>query len=364
MKQLHNHGGNVSYFARELNIPEEQIIDYSANINPLGYPTDLKNQILSQFQMVTRYPDSTYHQLNSEIEKYYGVHKDNLILGNGAVELIYLLHAHLRPKAILYPVPTFSEYGLAAKSVQAEVEMVYLQESNNWELPIDELCAKLSSCQMLFICNPNNPTGNIFPKDKLIYLAQKCAEKNVLLIIDESFMDFITNRAAFSLIDQLSKFQNLFILQSLTKILGIPGLRIGFGLGNRQLIQKLMGAKDPWNVNCFAQLAAVLGLQDKKYLTDTQELIGQEKEYMFRSLSNINGLKPFKPQVNFILVKITHPFLDADVLAESLAKKGILIRNCRNFPGLSEKYFRLAIRERESNQLVLAAIAEQLKEVY
>lgn len=355
------HGGNVHYFSRKLGLSIDNILDYSANINPLGYPQIIKTEIEANFDSILNYPDINYHDLTEAISNFFHIPSENILLGNGAVELIYLLLNHLKPKNILIPVPTFSEYGIAAKTVKANINYLYLNEEDNWNISIEKITKQLANNQLLFICNPNNPTGNLLTYNEIQQLAKNCAKEKVMLVIDESFMGFLHHEEKYSLRKMAVTSNNIVILSSLTKLLGIPGLRIGFQISHANLTKTLKESKDPWNVNCFAEIAARTGLTDNTFISQTKDLINVEKEFVYSALKNMPTIKPFEPTVNFILVKILKKITAAQ-LAEKMAARGILIRNCSNFIGLSEQFFRLAIKDREKNIILIETLKSVLEE--
>jgi threonine-phosphate decarboxylase len=331
------------------------ILDYSANINPLGFPTGIKDTIIDNFNILLNYPDPEYQELKKSIAGFTNAPIESIILGNGAVELIYLLSNMLKPKRVNIVVPTFSEYERAVTSSGAGIEQILLNEEDNFSLPLEKILASLPDSQVLFICNPNNPTGNLFPRDQLEFIAQKCSHHEVLLVVDESFIEFTLSNKENSLINLVNS-NKIFVLSSLTKILGIPGLRIGYGIGDPLLINKLNLKKDPWNINCFAELAVKAGLSDQLFFEKTRQLVSLEKGFVYEKLDKLIGIEPLVSEVNFLLAKITRPGLTSTQLADELALKKILIRDCSNFTGLSDKYIRLGIKNRANNLTMIEAL--------
>jgi threonine-phosphate decarboxylase len=356
---IHQHGGNVFFYSRYFNFPISDILDYSANINPLGFPRVIRNAIIDNFDMLLHYPDPEYKELKNAIAGFINAQVENIILGNGAVELIYLLCNMLQPKRVSIVVPTFSEYERAATKRGTSINHLTLTEEDNFSLPVENILAALPDSQVLFICNPNNPTGNLFPRDQLEFIAAKCCKHGVLLVVDESFIEFTLANKDHSLINLVHS-KKIFVISSLTKILGIPGLRIGYGIGDPQLIDKLSLKKDPWNINCFAEFAVKAGLSDQFFFENTRRLVSLEKDFVYQKLASLSGIKPFPSEVNFLLAKITKSNLTSTQLAEKMAAKQILIRDCSNFSGLSDKYIRLGIKNREMNLTMLERLTSVL----
>ncbi|MDW7675731.1 MAG: threonine-phosphate decarboxylase CobD [Bacillota bacterium] len=358
--KLHQHGGNINYYATRLGIPKYQLLDFSANINPLGYPPGLEAALMGDLSSILNYPDPDYTELKTIIAKYFVSSTKNIILGNGAIEIIYLIFHSLRPKKIIIPIPTFSEYHRAAEACNVSVETALLEENQDWDLPVDAIVKQLPGADMLFICNPNNPTGNKFSLDKLLYLSKKCAEANVLLIVDESFLLFTEAENGASLSNYVNDNDKILVISSLTKILGIPGLRFGFALGNENLINQIRKYQGPWPVNSMAEIAVKIGLNNHDYINESKAYIIKEKEFMYKELSQIRGIEPFYPQANFILCKIINPQITAKSLLKEASFKGILIRDCSNFSGLSEKYFRVAVKQHDDNCQLIATLKKIL----
>ena len=200
--------------------------------------------------------------------------------------------------------------------------------------------------EAVFIGNPNNPTGTFFPKEKMLELAKIAEEREISLILDESYLDF--KYPGESLVKEAQKANHLLVLRSFTKFFGVAGLRLGYGVGGRRVIEKMAHFKEPWTVNCLAQAVGAYLLGNEQRIKKIREAINEESEFFFGQLSRIPGLKPYPPEANFILVKIETE-LSSSKLQEDLAKKGILIRDCSNFAGLNDEFFRVAVRKREEN---------------
>lgn len=317
----------------------ENFLDFSANINPLGLSEKIRQTLQENFGGVVNYPDPNATELKSALSRRYKISDKNLILLNGAAEFFYLFCNVFRPKKILIPVPSFSEYERAAKSSGAEVEFFFTHAEENFNLNVEELLKRNADC--LIIGRPNNPTGNLISIEEILKLAEKFS-----VVVDESFIDFLP-------IESAKKFfsDKIFVVQSLTKIFAIPGLRLGFALAEKNFAEQLNFAKDVWNVNFLAQKVGAAALSDEKFLQDTRLWLETEKKYFAEKLSEL-PIKIFPPSVNFILIRLKSKELAAVVL-KKLRKKKILVRNCANFAGLDERYLRLAVRTREENNFLI-----------
>lgn len=351
------HGGNVYKAARELNIPLDKILDFSANINPLGYPPIVEDIIKRHIRDIVHYPDVEQRELKEVAANYYGTSATNILPGNGSVELINIVVESLRPSKVIIPAPTFAEYSLSCKSRGIPVEFINLKQNNfTFDLKVmDDLEQRLKDNSLLVICNPNNPTGNLVSKDILIKVLRNLQLKNSFLMLDEAFMDFVDKDE--SLVDLINTHPNLIILKSVTKFFALAGLRLGFVLANSKLIDRFYKLKDPWNINTFATIVGSRVLREEDYIQKTRGFICQEKKWLWKQLKSLPNLLPFFPEANFIFVKLQN-HVSATLLADELMKKGILIRNCSNYVYLDDTYFRVAVKSREDNKTLILAIKD------
>lgn len=346
------HGGNIKSAAEKYNLLKENIIDFSANINFVGPPPDVYSRLKKELESITRYPEVDSKTLKKKLAKKYGFEKDNYIIGNGAVELIYILAKILKPKQSLVYAPTFSEYEKALKAVDSQINYHYLKKENKFKLDIEELKTDLTDeIDLFFLCNPNNPTGNFISKENVKQILKHNENHNIFTVIDEAFVDFLgRNISAISL---LKKYENLFILRSLTKFFAIPGLRLGFGIGKQRLIDKMNGYKDPWNVNILAQKAGEVILNQDEYIKLTKKAIYKEKLFLYKELKKFINIEVYYPNANYIFIDLKESDFSSTEVYEKLAKEGILIRNCSNYKGLDENYIRIAVKGREDNKKLL-----------
>ena len=262
------HGGNAKEISRSNKIAYDKIIDFSANINPLGMPESVKKAIIENLSEAEKYPDITYYELKSVISEFENITSNNLILGNGAAEVLFNVVRGINPKNSLILAPTFSEYEEAVKAINGNIIYYKLKEENQFRIQKDILNYINRDLNLLFICNPNNPTGVITEKELILKILDNAEKKNVIVLIDESFLDFIKDD--FSMIGYISKYENLIIIKSLTKFFALPGIRIGYGIsGNIELIKKFESISPAWNINIFAEIATKAGLKDVKYIINS-----------------------------------------------------------------------------------------------
>lgn len=354
------HGGNLVRAAMEYGLAPQDFLDFSANINPLGPSPSVLEALKANLWQICHYPDPDCRELKSALAEHLGVDTRCLLVGNGASELIYLLARVFSFRRVLIPAPTFSEYALAVKAAGGEVNYVFLDPSAGFPFPLEEVLRQLPEVDALFLCNPNNPTGGLVPRRELEALLEAAAAYRAMVIIDEAFMDFVADPQSHTLLSLAGRHPRLILLYSLTKILAIPGLRLGVLAARPDVVRALDRARDPWSVNALAQVAGVAGLQDREYIEATRDMVAREREFLFRELSSLPGLRPFPGAANFLLVDITNTRFAAGELVRQLGLRGILVRNCANFPGLSEGYIRVAVRRRKENLRLLEALREVL----
>jgi len=330
------HGGNIIAHSKKYKIEIDKIIDFSANINPLGFPYHIKELIIKNIEFIKNYPDLEAIDLKKAISKYIGVESKNIIVANGSCELIYLLSRLLPTHIVQIPSPTFTEYERAFKN---RVRIL-----DNFSLSMDKVINNLEGIQAVFLCNPNNPTGRVWQKEDIIRLA-----KQVMVIVDEAFMDFAENKE--SVAKEAATSDNLFVIRSLTKFFAIPGLRIGYGIGTERIIEAIKTLQPPWSINSIAQIVATHIVKDKNFINKTIKLIKKERDFLFNSLTQISHLHPYPSFANFILVKLDG--ISSTTLTNTLGKKGILIRDCKDFSFLEDSFIRVAVKTRVENSILI-----------
>lgn len=350
------HGGNVY----QKPPAGKKWLDFSANINPLGISEPVKKAIEAGIDDLINYPDPAGKEAKHAIAEFYDVPEEQIVLGNGAVELLYVLfHARKFPNVLL-PVPSFSEYERAAEAGGVEVKYFPLQAENGFALDIDKFISNLIFFSCTVLGNPGNPTGNMLELNDIRRILDAARKTGTLVIIDESFIDFRSDRNKYSARHLVSEYDNLVILQSLTKFYALPGLRLGFVLAAPEWAAKLEQAKDPWNMNLLAQRAVCAALADEEYQRKTREVVKQESKYLTSKLTSIPGVKVFPPTVNFVLLDVRGTGLTSTELVDKMRQRGILLRNCDNYPGLDEYYVRVAVKSPADNKSLTDALEEIL----
>lgn len=352
------HGGNIQQYSKDSKI---KLTDFSANINPLGLPFKAKETILKNISNILHYPDPASQILKKELSKLHNIKPNNILAGNGSIELIHLIPRALNIKSALIATPTFSEYEFALKANKARILFANALEKNDFKLDISEIEKLIPKVNLFFLCNPNNPTGTIMPKDEIISILELCKKHKTFLVIDEVFMDFVDKKEELTLINEAIKNNQLLVLMSLTKFFSLAGLRLGYLIGQEQLIRKISHFQYPWNVNSLAQAVASEIIKDKTYINKSKNFISSEKKYLFENLKKIKGLKIYPPSSNFIFCKLESSIIQSSrALNKKLIRQGIIIRCCDNFRGLTEKFFRVAVRTRSENNRLIASLKEIL----
>lgn len=360
MTEQFEHGGAV--YAMSAKTGSDNLIDFSANINPMGLSKAARQAVIDNMDNIIHYPDADMAELKNKIGETYDIDPQSIIMGNGAVELIYVLCRVLEPKHVLLQAPTFSEYERAAKSVNASIDYCFLPESNDFELPMQKLIVSLKNKDLLFLCNPNNPTGRLLTIEDVTLIVEHAEANGCFVVIDESFMDFISNNEAFSAKPLLKTCHNLLILQSLTKFFALPGLRLGFAAcPDAEVIKRMCLSKDPWNVNCLAQAAGLASLNDIAYRRHSRSYTRSEINYLYEELLQVKQLKIYKPTVNYILINVHKTGMTSAQFCAKMLENGIMVRDCANYPGLSEDFVRIAVKRREENDALLDAIEKIVK---
>ena len=347
MKDL-GHGANVDNMAKKFGKNENDIIDFSSNVNP-HIISDLGKYVLEGLEKSRSYPDINYTNLRNNISDYIKVDSELIIPGNGATEIIYLLMKSIKRRlAILNP--TFSEYGRGAKLNNLEIIDFHLKEENNFSIDLDEIQKNMDKFDSLFVCNPNNPNGKVKDLNELLDLM---IENDKLLIVDETFMEFVGEEEKYSLINKIEQTPNLFILKAVTKFFGMPGLRLGYGVtSNKQIINNIYEYKEPWTINSFAENLSNYLFKDKEYINGSKDYYINERKFMLEELRKISRLKVYDTDTNFVLIKLDDDEANSLKL-ELFEKYNILIRDASNFIGLDKSYIRVAIKSHNDNKVLI-----------
>lgn len=349
---MHKHGGDTYQYP--------DFIDFSANINFLGVPESVASCARSAIDGIIHYPQVGSARLRQAISGLEQVGRQQIICGNGAAEVVFSLVLAAKPKRALLFAPTFQEYEQALGSVGCEVVWEFLEPGLGFRLT--ERCLERidGTIDMVFICNPNNPTGVLAEKGLLEQMLNKCRQAGALLVADECFLDFVSPREE-GMKRFLGEYANLFIIKAFTKTFAMPGLRLGYGIcSNQGLLGRMREVTQPWNVSVPAQEAGIAAAKEGEFLEETRQAVEREKLFLLKELSKYQptgGRKGFFIQAyghaaNFIF------FQSVAGLDRELENYKIKVRNCSNFRGLGEGWYRIAVRGREENEALAAALQE------
>lgn len=357
------HGGDVYAAARELRRPVGQLLDFSASINPLG-PSPAVGPALGQAsELLGHYPDPACRDLRQALAAFWNRSPDEFLIGNGSTELIHLLPAALQIRHLLIVGPTFSEYKAAMVRAGGRVSMVMARRRDGYRPPLEQVLAALEKgsrkttagppLDAVMLCNPNSPTGQVCEAAMVRRLARQAARLGQWCIVDETFADYCEQ---VSLLRERLPARTL-VLRSFTKFYGLPGLRVGYAAGGAAVMRQLTAQQPPWSVNMPAQRAAQLALKDRRHSKRSLRFMEEERARFMKGLGRLPGCVPFPSAANFLLVELPAR-LKAARVASSLKRQGLLVRDCSQVPGLTDRSIRLAVRSRADNDRLLRALSD------
>lgn len=345
------HGGDWAGYRAEFGC---DALDFSANVSPLGLPAGVAAAITNALPTADRYPDPLCRELRAALAGAEGVPADWILCGNGAADLIFRLALAVRPRRALLPAPTFAEYEAALQTVGCAVQRVFLREENEFAVTEEFIDAVTPETDIVFLCQPNNPTGQVTPPALVERLVRRCAECGAVLVVDECFLDFLPDRDAWTAKQLLRDAPQLIILKTFTKLYAMAGVRLGYALcGDAALLEKMRGAGQPWAVSSLAQAAGLAALQETVYAGAVRALIAEQRPRMAAGLRAL-GLRVMDGQANYLLFRATPDF------GEKLRRRGAVVRSCANYPGLDAAWYRTAVRTAEENTRLLQIMGEIL----
>lgn len=345
------HGGDWAGYRAEFGC---DALDFSANVSPLGLPAGVAAAIINALPTADRYPDPLCRELRAALAGAEGVPADWILCGNGAADLIFRLALAVRPRRALLPAPTFAEYEAALQTVGCAVQRVFLREENEFAVTEKFIDAVTPETDIVFLCQPNNPTGQVTPPALVERLVRRCAECGAVLVVDECFLDFLPDRDAWTAKQFLRDAPHLIILKAFTKLYAMAGVRLGYALcGDAALLEKMRGAGQPWAVSSLAQAAGLAALQETAYAGAVRALIAEQRPRMAAGLRAL-GLRVMDGQANYLLFRATPDF------GEKLRRRGAVVRSCANYPGLDAAWYRTAVRTAEENTRLLQIMGEIL----
>ena len=350
------HGGNIYKKAKELGISEHQILDYSANISPLGIPSHIKKAMVDAIEGTINYPDPDCTALREAIGRQDGVEPDCVTCGNGGADLLYRLAFGLKPKKVLLPVPAFVEYEEAMTAAGAR--MVYETMDEDFHIQEDMTERITEDTDLVILCNPNNPTGLLTPRRQVLAVLERAKEMHCRVLVDECFLEICREEEQYTVKSYLKEYPNLMILKSFTKLYAIPGVRLGYLLcADREVIAQVNRAGQAWSVSHIAQCAGVAALSHPEYKAAVIDAVEKELIYMKKEMANL-PLTLYDGRANYLFFR-TPGVTDLDRRLES---RGIMIRNCSNYVNLGNDYWRIAVKTHEENVILLQELRQALRQ--
>ena len=344
------HGGDI--YSRKNN-KTEFILDFSANINPFGMPASVKEAIVDNINCYSNYPDPLCRELRKAIAHYEKISSEYILCGNGAADLIFKISLALKPKKGLIIAPTFAEYEQSLNLVDCDIRYYNVNEKDDFYIKQDILNYITPELDIMFICNPNNPTGIPLIKADMINIINKCRDNNVIVVVDECFIDFLVNEEEYSVSAELKSNDRLIILKAFTKIYAMAGIRLGYLMcSNTNIIDKIASIGQPWSVSTVAIKCGIAALTEKEYVTKTKEYINQNREYLISELKKL-GYRVFNSEANYVLFSTKNISIK-----QKLEERGILIRSCSNYRNLNDSFFRIAVKSRENNIYLINCLKE------
>ena len=346
------HGGDWAGYRARFG---HDALDFSANVSPLGLPQGVADAIVAALPTADRYPDPLCRELRTALSRAEQLPEPWILCGNGAADLIYRLALALRPRRALLPAPTFAEYAAALESVGCEVKRKTLHEADDFAVTEAFVQAVNQSIDLVFLCQPNNPTGQITPPELVQRLVHRCADCGAVLVVDECFLDFLQQRDALTAKPLLQTAPNLVILKAFTKLYAMAGVRLGYALcANTALLAKMQAAGQPWGVSSLAQAAGAAALRETAYADAVRALIADQRPRLAAGLRAL-GLQVIEGSANYLL------FRAPETLGAALQQRGVCLRSCGNYPGLSAGWYRTAVRTAPENEQLLQTMREVLK---
>lgn len=358
----HFHGSDLEAIEQIYHIKKENLVSFSANVNPLGISYLLKSTLAENLDAITSYPDREYTALRKGIASYAGTQLENVIVGNGSTELISLFIQTRHPKKALILGPTYSEYEREITLGGGTTLYYPLKEENGFRMDVDDFCNNLSDqLDLIVLCNPNNPTSTAITCKQMRKILDTCLQYGIFVMVDETYVEFSPDHEAITSVPLTDYYTNLIILRGTSKFFAAPGLRLGYAItGNQDVVKAINTRKNPWTINSLAEIAGRLMFSDKEYIQKTSQLIHQERSSIYQEMSSWDSVTVYQPYGNFMLVKILKENVTSQDLFDHCIKKGLMIRDCSTFPFLDNRFIRFCFMKPEENQRLLDAFREIL----
>lgn len=354
----HFHGSDLEKIEEVYGIRKEEIISFSANVNPLGVSPRLRTTLAERMDAITTYPDREYTSLRKCIAGYCGTDYENVIVGNGSTELISLFIQIEHPKKAMVIGPTYSEYEREIALGGGTTLYYPLREKDNFRLDVEDFLSHLNeSLDLIVICNPNNPTSSCITRKEMRHILDACKQHDIYVMVDETYVEFADNMENISAVPLTNYYNNIIILRGTSKFFAAPGLRLGYAItGNRDLIKSINTRKNPWTINSLAVIAGEIMFTDTAYIEETKALISSERSRIYGLLTKHPDFKVYEPSGNFLLARILRDDITSQDLFDRAIREKMMIRDCSTFPFLDNKYIRFCFMYPNDNDRLLSCL--------
>lgn len=358
----HFHGSDLEKIEKIYGIQKENIISFSANVNPLGVSFRLRDTLTNHIDAITTYPDREYTSLRQCIGDYVQTDYQNIVVGNGSTELISLFIQSAHPKKALIVGPTYSEYEREVSMGGGRSHYFSLTEASEFRLDTGALTEELShDVDLLILCNPNNPTSSVIKRGQMRDILDYCKRKSITVIVDETYVEFAEEPDEVTAVPLTEFYNNIVILRGISKFFAAPGLRLGYAIcGNRDLLKEINQKKNPWTINSLAAIAGEIMFTDQEYIEETRKLISTERIRICDKLNGNPNCRAYQAHANFVLVKILNDRVTSEDVFDHLIRNNLMIRDCSTFPFLNNKYIRFCFMMPEQNDQLLELLFDAL----
>lgn len=352
------HGSDIEKICQYYSLKKEDIVNFGANVNPLGLSARVKDSIAANLDLLSSYPDREYTALRTIIAGYCGIPADFILPGSGSSELIALLIEARAPRHTLVLGPTYSEYSRELSFSGSTQEYYHLDASADFKLDADDLCRTLNSgYDFLILCNPNNPTSSAILNGDMEKILAFCAKKDIFVMVDETYAEFAPDISEITAIPFTRTYSNLMVLRGVSKFFAAPGMRLGYGItGNKTFLKKMKEKQIPWSLNSIGAFAGEIMFRDKEYIQKTRSLILSERERMYTEVKKLPAFRAYYPYANFLLLKIQNPDVTSFDAFERCIKNNLMIRDCSSFQCLDGEFIRFCIMMPEDNTRLLEVL--------
>lgn len=354
----HFHGSDLEKIEEIYGINKDEIVSFSANVNPLGISPRLRDELASHIDAIASYPDRDYRDLRVAIGTYASAEPEHIIVGNGTTELISLFIEIIRPKKALIIGPTYSEYEREITLAGGRCRYYALSGERDFVLDIEDfrktLEARSDELDLIVLCNPNNPTSGLISRSDMRAILDVCKKHSIYVLTDETYVEFTEDVAGATAVPLTAYYNNLIILRGTSKFFATPGLRLGYAItGNADLLSNVRQVKNPWMINSLAEIAGKLMFSDIDYIEKTRALIREERNRLFAAFETSGRYHPYKPAANFMLIKIEDDAVNSTALFEKAIREKLMLRDCSTFPFLNDRYIRVCFMKPADNGRLL-----------